>query len=47
LEAIKHKSLRIPLRHIGEPAEAASVVSFLCMLAASYVTGQVIYVDGG
>jgi Tropinone reductase 1 len=32
---------------IAEPEEVASMVAFLCMPAASYMTGQVICVDGG
>ncbi|GAB4045880.1 SDR family oxidoreductase [Spirosoma litoris] len=38
---------RTPMNRIGEPEEIASVVSFLCMPASSYVTGQTISADGG
>lgn len=38
---------RTPLKRIGEPEEVASVVSFLCMPASGYVTGQTVSVDGG
>ncbi|KAK1299477.1 hypothetical protein QJS10_CPB14g00690 [Acorus calamus] len=38
---------RTPLRRFGEPEEISSIVAFLCMPAASYITGQTIYVDGG
>lgn len=37
----------IPLRRRGQPREVASVIDFLCDEASSYVTGQVINVDGG
>ncbi len=37
----------IPLRRWGHPREVASVVDFLCAEASSYVTGQIINVDGG
>ncbi|MBS1708587.1 MAG: SDR family oxidoreductase [Armatimonadetes bacterium] len=37
----------IPLGRIGEPNEIAEVVAFLAGPASSFVTGQVIYADGG
>ena len=38
---------RIPLLRAGTPQDTASTVAFLASDDASYITGQVIYVDGG
>ena len=38
---------RTPMRRIGEPEEVAAAVGFLCLPAASYITGECIAVDGG
>ncbi len=42
-ELIKH----IPLKRLGEPEEVAKTVLFLASQDSSYITGQVIIVDGG
>jgi NAD(P)-dependent dehydrogenase (short-subunit alcohol dehydrogenase family) len=38
---------RTPLRRLGEPSEIADVVAFLLSDSASYMTGEIVYVDGG
>ncbi|KAL9289842.1 hypothetical protein ACSQ67_024406 [Phaseolus vulgaris] len=38
---------KIPFGRIGEPKEVSSLVAFLCLPAASYITGQILCVDGG
>jgi NAD(P)-dependent dehydrogenase (short-subunit alcohol dehydrogenase family) len=44
-EALQRK---VPLQsRLGQPEDVAGVVAFLCGPDASYVTGEIVYVDGG
>jgi glucose 1-dehydrogenase len=45
--AINRALSRTPLGRVGEPEEIASIAAFLASDDASYITGQVIYADGG
>ena len=38
---------RVPMARVGEPSEIAEVIRFLLSDQASYVTGEVLFADGG
>jgi len=46
-DAAEIASPYIPMKRLGEPAEIANVIKFLASSDASYLTGQVVTVDGG
>ena len=47
-EAYYHEVVgRTPMNRVGTPEEVAHAVTFFCMPASSYVTGQCLAVDGG
>ncbi|MBC7547338.1 MAG: SDR family oxidoreductase [Polaromonas sp.] len=47
-EEAKTKILsRTPMKRLGEPSEVADTVAFLASDAASYITGEIVVVDGG
>jgi len=47
LERVGEENLDVPQQRIAEPSEVASVVAFLLSDAASYVSGQILGIDGG
>lgn len=46
-EEMESIAKEIPLGRLGEPSEIADCVAFLCSAKNSYMTGQVIVLDGG
>jgi NAD(P)-dependent dehydrogenase (short-subunit alcohol dehydrogenase family) len=46
-EMVERRNAETPLRRIGMPNEIGPVAAFLASDAASFITGQVIVVDGG
>jgi 3-oxoacyl-[acyl-carrier protein] reductase len=46
-ELLEASAAAVPLRRIGDPDDVAGVALFLASAAASYISGQVIVVDGG
>lgn len=44
---VREMSARIPLQRFGLVSEISSVVAFLASAEASYMTGHIMYVDGG
>ncbi|MBI2719595.1 MAG: SDR family oxidoreductase [Rhizobiales bacterium] len=46
-EVVAQSSAAIPIGRYGKPEEFAAVAAFLASPAASYVTGQMIRIDGG
>jgi len=47
LEGRQRRGQTVPLGRVGYPADIAGAVAFLASDDASYITGQVLYVDGG
>lgn len=46
-EYVAHWSAILPVRRVGQPEDIAAAVAFMASEEASFITGQVLYVDGG
>jgi NAD(P)-dependent dehydrogenase (short-subunit alcohol dehydrogenase family) len=46
-EAKQRIMSRTPMKRLGEPREIADVCAFLISSASSYITGEIVYIDGG
>jgi NAD(P)-dependent dehydrogenase (short-subunit alcohol dehydrogenase family) len=47
LGGISHLAVRIPVGRVGAPDDVAACVAFLCSDHASYITGEILDVNGG
>jgi 3-oxoacyl-[acyl-carrier protein] reductase len=47
LEAARQRAATVPLGRVGFPGDVAGTVAYLASEEAGYITGQVLYVDGG
>ena len=46
-QKVEANALRHPLKRIGTPADIANMAAFLLSEKASWITGQILHVDGG
>lgn len=46
-EQVRWLTGRVPLGRVGEPSEIGEIAAFLLSPKASYVSGEVVYADGG
>jgi len=46
-DLLRHYEKKILLGRVGTPRDCAGAVTFLCSPAASYITGEILVVDGG
>ncbi len=46
-QRMAQRAAMVPLRRVGTPEDVANAVGFLVSEEASYISGQVLYVDGG
>ena len=45
--SVEHIAQAVPMKRAGQPAEVADLIAFLASPQASYITGQIISINGG
>jgi NAD(P)-dependent dehydrogenase (short-subunit alcohol dehydrogenase family) len=46
-EQVRWLTGRVPLGRVGEPSEIGELAAFLLSARASYISGEIVYADGG